>query len=216
MRQAEEDLGRLQWFFTKLNSHLEYLPQSLEGDALDLTNIPFKKRPTCLICSPPYLNRYDYSRSYCLELCFHFVKNFEELKKIRFSILRSHIESKTEQGEKPTHSAILEVLEALKRKELNNPRIPYMITGYFNDMEKAIKEWGRVLAPDAYVAMVVDNVRFEGELIPVDLILSDMARNNGFNIEKILVTRYKGNSSQQMAKYGRVPVRESVAIWRRS
>lgn len=114
--EAEEDIGRIQWFFTKLNSHFKYLPQTVEGDALDLTKVPFKKPPTALICSPPYLNRYDYSRSYCLELCFHFVKNFEELKKIRFTILRSHIESKTEDEEKATHPAVLEVLESSNQK----------------------------------------------------------------------------------------------------
>jgi len=37
---------------------------------------------------------------------------------------------------------------------------------YFIDMQKVITEWFKVLAPGAKVAMVVDNVRFEGELIP--------------------------------------------------
>ena len=72
-----------------------------------------------------------------------------------------------------------------------------------------------MLASDAKVAMVVDNVRFEGEMIPVDLILSEIAEQHGFTIEQIFVARYKGNSSQQMGKYGRVPVRESVVIWRK-
>jgi hypothetical protein len=63
--------------------------------------------------------------------------------------------------------------------------------------------------------MVVDNVRFDGEMIPVDLILCDMAERVGFKTEAIWIARYKGNSSQQMGRYGRVPVRESVLIWRK-
>jgi len=63
--------------------------------------------------------------------------------------------------------------------------------------------------------MVVDNVRFEGELSPVDLVLSEMAEEAGFQVEQITVARYKGNSSQQMGKYGRVPVRESIVLWRK-
>ncbi|MDZ7261416.1 MAG: hypothetical protein ONB05_04850, partial [candidate division KSB1 bacterium] len=179
--------------------------------------IPFKRPPTAIITSPPYVNRYDYTRSYCLELCFHFVKNFEELKAIRFGILRSHIESKVsdDEKEKPLHPAIHEVIAALNSKELNNPKIPDLIIGYFIDMEKAIKEWSRILAPGAQVAIVVDNVRFEGELIPVDMVLSEMAETAGFEVKEILIARYKGNSSQQMKKYGRVPVRESIAIWRK-
>ena len=82
-------------------------------------------------------------------------------------------------------------------------------------MLKVIKEWYRVCAKGAVVAMVVDNVRFEGELVPVDLILCDLAEREGFTVEKVIVARYKGNSSQQMGKYGRVPVRESITIWRK-
>lgn len=88
-----------------------------------------------------------------------------------------------------------------------------MITTYFIDMQKVIIEWFEVLAPGAKVAMVVDNVRFEGELIPVDLVLSEMAEEAGFKVMEIIVARYKGNSSQQMKKYGRVPVRESIVVW---
>jgi len=127
--------------------------------------------------------------------------------------LRSHIESKIHAGEVPTHPVIKEVLQALSRKKLNNPKIPSMITTYFVDMERVIREWFEVLDTKAKVAMVVDNVRFEGELIPVDLVLSEIAEQVGFNVKEIIVARYKGNSSQQMKKYGRVPVRESILIW---
>jgi len=177
--------------------------------------VEFNRKPTIIITSPPYINRYDYSRIYALELCFHFVRNFDELKKVRFGILRSHIESKISKEEVPNHPAIDEVINQLSRKKLNNPRIPYMIIAYFLDMGRAIGEWYRILAPNSKVAMVVDNVRFEGELIPVDLILSDIAEAIGFQIKEIIVARYKGNSSQQMKKYGRVPVRESIVIWER-
>lgn len=193
------------------------LPAVYLGDTRDLCNIPFERQPTAIITSPPYANRYDYTRTYSLELCFHFVRNFEELKSIRFGILRSHIESKVHSNEQIPHPVVKEVVDILKEKgkELNNPRIPDMLTGYFVDMQKVIKEWVRILAHGAKVAMVVDNVRFEGELLPVDLVLSEMAEEVGFRVEEIIVARYKGNSSQQMGKYGRVPVRESIVIWRK-
>lgn len=187
----------------------------VEGDARCLEGVPFQKAPTAIITSPPYANRYDYSRSYSLELCFQFASNFDELKSIRFSLLRSHIESKVEKTEVPPHPAVAEVVESLSSKKLNNPRIPLMLTGYFIDMEQSIAEWARVLAPGAQVAMVVDNVRFDGEMLPVDLILSDIAERYGFKTVDILIARYKGNSSQQMKTYGRLPVRESVVLWRK-
>jgi len=214
VREAEEDIRAIR----ALGWDRAVRPSSVHaGDTRDLAGIPFEQPPTAVVTSPPYANRYDYTRTYSLELCFHFVRNFRELRDIRFAILRSHIESKADPGEEAPHAAVREVVDLLngKRKALNNPRIPDMLTAYFVDMERVLREWSRVLAPAARVAMVVDNVRFEGESLPVDLVLSEMAEEAGFQVEEIIVARYKGNSSQQMAKYGRVPVRESIAIWRK-
>jgi hypothetical protein len=213
---AENDLERIRWLFPRWDGARNYFPRVILADTKKLDEVPFERPPTAIITSPPYANRYDYTRSYSLELCFNFVEDFEELKEIRHSILRSHIESRVNQTEVSSHSAVQEVIRALRNKSLNNPKIPDMLNGYFIDMEKAISEWARVLAKKARIALVVDNVRFEGELIPVDLILSEMAEDVGFETRKILITRYKGNSSQQMRKYGRVPVRESVILWEKA
>jgi len=211
--QVEEDVRRIRILFPDLHVSGEVLPDVYLADARDLSSVRFRRKPTVVVTSPPYINRYDYTRSYALELCFHFVRSSEELKKLRRELLRSHIESKLREGERPPHPAVEEVIRALSEKELNNPRIPDMIVAYFADMQKVISELGRVLERGARVAVVVGNVRFEGEVIPVDLILSDMAEGAGFEVEEIIVARYKGNSSQQMKKYGRVPVRESVLVW---
>lgn len=211
--QVEEDIKHIKLLYPKLSVSEKVYPDVYLADTRDLSNVKFKKKPTVIITSPPYANRYDYTRTYSLELCFHFVKSVEELKSIRFGILRSHIESKIDKDEKPPHPAVKEVIEALSKKKLNNPKIPDMITAYFVDMQKVIKEWYKVLAQSARVAMVVDNIRFEGEMIPVDLILSEIAEEIGFKIKEIIVARYKGNSSQQMKKYGKVPVRESIVVW---
>jgi site-specific DNA-methyltransferase (cytosine-N4-specific) len=213
VRQAELDIERINWLLP--STWNGFLPKIFTADTRDLSQVCFSKKPTVLITSPPYVNRYDYTRSYCLELCFNFVKSFEELKAVRFAILRSHIECKVSKEEQPNHPVIDEVVSLLRTKKLNNPKIPSMIIAYFIDMKQTIREWGRVLSDDAKVAMVVDNVRFEGELVPVDLVLTDMAEEEGFKPEKVLISRYKGNSSQQMGKYGRVPVRESIVIWRK-
>ena len=213
IEQVEEDIHRLKVLFPGFSLNEELNPDIFLADARNLSDVRFKKRPTILITSPPYANRYDYTRTYSLELCFHFVKNFEELKALRFGILRSHIESKILKNETPPHPAIEEVVELLSKNKLNNPKIPSMLITYFIDMQKVIQEWYKILAPKAKVAMVVDNVRFEGEMIPVDLVLSEMAENVGFQVKEVIVARYKGNSSQQMKKYGKLPVRESIVIW---
>ncbi len=192
------------------------IPAISEWDVRDLANFSFPKAPTHVITSPPYLNRYDYSRSYVLQLALWFINSHAELKDIRFrKLLRSHIESKVADTEKPNHHAVQEILGELSLKELNNPRIPYMIQAYFNDMEKSINGLSQKIRSNGQVTMVVDNARYEGEHVPTDLILSDIAEKCGFRVDKIVVARYKGNSSQQMGRYGTHPLRESIMFWTR-
>lgn len=215
VQEAEDDVRAVQMMWDGLPLAQQ---QVYVADARDLSNVPFAQPPTAIITSPPYVNRYDYTRSYSLELAFQFVDDFAALKRLRFGILRSHIEVKTEQGDAAKHPVVKEVVDILRRhsEALNNARIPDMVTAYFVDMEQVISEWARVLTAGARVVMVVGNVRFEGEHLPVDLILSEIAESYGFRVDKIIVARYKGNSSQQMGKYGRMPVRESVLVWTKS
>jgi hypothetical protein len=191
----------------------------------DARNLPQEVREhagsvSAVVTSPPYLNRYDYSRTYSLELCLLWddsnralVETFDDLKRIRHSLLRSHIESRAAPTDQARLPQLTEILSNLRDKNLNNPRIPVMIHGYFEDMNLAIQEMSAMLRPGAHVALVVANARFEGEMVPVDLMLSELAARHGLATEEIRVTRYKGNSSQQMGRYGRVPVRESVCFW---
>jgi site-specific DNA-methyltransferase (cytosine-N4-specific) len=192
------------------------------GDARSLPQqlTAFRKRVDVIVTSPPYLNRYDYSRTYALELCLMLdetgkavVEEFEDLKAIRHSLLRSHIESKPAPTDLVHMDALEEILSNLQPKKLNNPRIPVMIKGYFEDMNLAIREMAAMLRPGGCVALVVANARFEGEHVPVDMMLSEIAAGYGLRTTEIRVTRYKGNSSQQMGKYGRFPVRESIVFW---
>ena len=192
-------------------------PLVIQGDARQMSEYLLHKNPTAIITSPPYVNRYDYTRSYSIELCFGFLQNYEEFKSLRLSMLRSHIESHVNPYEYPEHHVIQEIIKSLelRRLKLNNPRIPLMLKGYFIDMELVIRDFARVLKPNSWVVMVVGNVRYDGEMIPVDTILCDIAEGVGFDVKAIWIARYKGNSSQQMKKYGRSPVRESVLIWQK-
>lgn len=52
-------------------------------------------------------------------------------------------------------------------------------------------------------------------MVPVDLTLSEIAEEVGFEVQKFIVARYGGNSSEQIRKYGRGAMRESVVIWRK-
>ena len=188
-----------------------------------------------ILTSPPYCNRYDYTRTYALELIF-LDRGEAEVKHLRQQMLsctvenREKVESlKTQYANRNAffqrvvsafnnHDALQEVLywlNAYKREgQLNNANIPRMIANYFLEMALVIFEMGRVLKPGGKVALVNDNVRYAGEEIPVDLILSDFAEAAGLSTQNIWVLGTgKGNSSQQMGKYGRAELRKCVYIW---
>jgi hypothetical protein len=73
-----------------------------------------------------------------------------------------------------------------------------------------------VMKPQGLMFMINDNVRYAGVSISVDMILSKIAENLGFNVENILVLpNSKGNSSQQMGIHGRDALRKCVYVWRK-
>jgi hypothetical protein len=87
-----------------------------------------------------------------------------------------------------------------------------MLRGYFNDLHNVLLEIHRVLRPRGSAALVVGNARYCGVSIPVDDWLGRLAESAGFTVRDVLPLRIRGNSAQQMAKYGRVGARESAVV----
>jgi DNA modification methylase len=186
----------------------------------------------CIITSPPYCNRYDYTRTYALELALLGVDE-DGLVKFRQEMLSCTVENRAKNllalnpNWKPAIVAtdnqellqvILTYLESQKELDLlNNDGIPRMVRGYFYEMACVIAECARVIKPGAPLLMVNDNVRYAGASVSVDIILSEIAEKLGFEVEQILVLpNGKGNSSQQMGAHGRNQLRKCVYIWKKT
>jgi DNA modification methylase len=246
------DKGTIPTFDAAIEAKLTQIAEDLRGEPLDLfpepeTGSVTVLRGSCLdhlpqlesrsfdglITSPPYCNRYDYTRTYALELAF-LGTNEEQLRALRQQMVSCTVENRDKRdlasqfapnlfvrAEKAFKAQellrhILHYLEARKAaKLLNNNGIPRMVRNYFREMALVIFECARVLKPGAPLVMVNDNVRYEGAAVPVDLILSDIAEHAGFEVETIWVLPIgKGNSSQQMGKHGRDELRKCVYVWR--
>lgn len=185
-----------------------------------------------VVTSPPYANRYDYTRTYALELAWM------GLDQSGFSRLRQQMISATVENhskydgldrvlgsrntwqrathQSGSHAALNEVLDSLRkhRSDLSNPNVIRLLEGYFLEMAYVVAELARVVQPGGTVVMVNDNVQYHGEHVPVDQILSDFAEGSGLVCERILtLPRGKGNSSQQMGRFGRNEIRKCVYIW---
>jgi len=183
----------------------------LVGDAKKL--ILADRSVSVVITSPPYLNRNNYLSQQKAELAMlGFVKTYDEYKRLVRSTFRSHVEAGLGGAPQTGFDEVRAILNAMKLTKNNNPKIPHMIAGYFEDLDATLHELGRVVRRHGTVVFVVGNTRWGGIVVPVDHMLAKIAEKNGFVVNRILVTRYKGNSPQQMAKYGRIPVRESVVV----
>lgn len=190
-----------------------------------------------VITSPPYCNRYDYTRTYALELVY-LGTNEEGIKKMRQDLLSCTVESKSkieslrefynEIGQSDrfdqiyetiqSNKAFSEVMQALSERkfhgDLNNNGVIRMIEGYFTELAFLYAELYRVCKKGAMVAFVNDNVRYGGEVIPVDFLSCSFAEQFGFKVKTIYALKQqKGNSSQQMAKFGKVALRKSITVW---
>jgi DNA modification methylase len=206
----------------KVGSCLDIVPK-LEAESVD-----------GLITSPPYCNRYDYTRTYALELAMLNVGE-EGIRRLRQAMLTCTVENKdkTDLAEKfgaetlqvaskayeaqRVLALVLEYLADCKDQgSINNPGIVRMVRNYFFELALLIFASARVLKRGAPFIMVNDNVRYEGAHVPVDLILSDFAEQAGFVVEAIWVLpKGKGNSSQQMGRHGRQEIRKCVYLWRK-
>ncbi len=192
-----------------------------------------------ILTSPPYCNRYDYTRTYALELVF-LGAGEDRIRALRQAMLSCTVENKEkidqlESFYKAKHASALfnsattafehqaalqEILRFLQserdNERLNNPGIVRMVRNYFLEMALVIHECARVINPGGHFVMVNDNVSYNGEHVPVDLILSEFAKVAGLEVETIWkLTKGKGNSSQQMGRHGRRELRKCVYVWRK-
>lgn len=192
-----------------------------------------------VITSPPYCNRYDYTRTYGMELAY-LEKNDNDIRQLRQELLSCTVENKTKIdrlrdfytsiGRQEDFERTLQIIKnnkvlqevniALAKRnangEINNKGVLQMVDGYFTELGILFAELYRVCKPGACLAFVNDNVRYAGEVIPVDYLTTDLAKDLGFTPIKIYTLKQqKGNSSQQMAKYGRVALRKSITIWQK-
>ena len=168
---------------------------------------------SAVITSPPYPNRHDYTRVFGVELMFGLL-DWEETRRLRYQSFHSHPEARPKRPTKNGYISPKRLTQTITRlkKEGNDPRIPLLLEGYFLDMYICLCEIRRVCRPGAKIALVVGNAQYCGEPILVDELTAEIGEQTGLTCEKVAVARYRGNSAQQMSKYGRNLSRESVVI----
>ncbi len=171
-------------------------------------------RFSAVICSPPYPNRHDYTRVFAPELLLEFLDD-EDLKVLRYGSFRSHVEAQTpayaQDGYKLSPRLKRQLAE-LSKAPVTDRRVIPMVEGYFRDSFELLQALRPHLRPGARLAFVVGNVRHAGVMIQVDQAIVDLAESLRYRWNETWVIRYRGNSAQQMATFGREAARESVVF----
>jgi site-specific DNA-methyltransferase (cytosine-N4-specific) len=141
-----------------------------------------------VITSPPYCNRYDYTRTYALELAYLGITD-EKIKKLRQELLSCTVENKPKidyirehyiaLGKEKDFNQIMKIVEnnktlaeinnslneRSKNGDINNKGVLRMVSGYFLELTFIYSELYRICKKGAKVAFVNDNVRYGGEVI---------------------------------------------------
>lgn len=159
-----------------------------------------------ILYSPPYLNNFDYSEVYKLELwLLGYLTNNDEWRALRRSTIRSHPSvfvpptAHLQSDPRLAHvSAYLrEMTESHCLVPETAPSRRRMILGYFDDMYLALKEQWRVLRPGGLLTYVVANSRHHYLPIATDIMLAEIARSIGFEPLDLVVLRKRNGRTRQ-------------------
>lgn len=228
--QIIEDLDNTAELFKEDEQIKQTKIDVLEGSVLKLIDTLPDQSIDYVITSPPYCNRYDYTRTYALELAY-LGTDEKKIRELRQTLLTCTVENKPKSFEWLSPLLKLKIDKSFESQEclhkivhfledeailgkLNNKGIKTMVEGYFYDSCVHLAQVSEKLRVGGKYVMVNDNVRYNGLDVPVDLLLCEIAKDFGLQTETIWVLpKGKGNSSQQMKLHGRSELRKCVYVW---
>jgi len=227
-KRINEDKDPFKEFHLKINQIYEDLidkPPSIEpiiiqDSCLKMNNYLIEGIDLSIF-SPPYANCFDPFEVYKIELWIgEFIKSYKELRTLRKLALPSNLNANlNKQIKNKGHRFELlnNIIHFLSKKDLWDRRIPKMLDLYFSDMYFLLNSIYRKTSKGGYCVIVIGNSAYGTLVVPTDIILAQIGKKVGFNVEGIIVARYNETSSQQHAKLGelREYVRESLVVLRK-
>jgi DNA modification methylase len=140
----------------------------------------------CVITSPPYLNKIEYTKIYRAEEFLFFGG-----RDAKDHGVRSYI---------GVHSDDEPVF----------PDLPSPANAYFSDMNRVMRELYRVCKPGAKLAIMVGNGCFPDRVVDSDILISELAEKAEFRVNNILVLNRRWCTRQRVIKVGEL--RESMIV----
>ena len=182
--------------------------QLLSVDAKDLGGAPLYAADG-VITSPPYLNGTNYIRNTKLELWFlRFITSGSDLRELRDDVVTSGINDVTQNTASGACIAAVDVVLDRMRESAYDSRIPRMVAGYFNDMQRVLRGLWVQTRPHATVCIDIGDSRYAGVHVPTQDVLIEIAEGIGFEHVETVPLR------KRMSK-DKSPLRQDLLIFRR-
>jgi DNA modification methylase len=171
------------------------------------------------IFSPPYCNCFDYFEIHKTELWLGgFVNSHGEMRRLRRGGFCSNLNADLNRPAACRFGEVERIATELEKRPLWSKRIPQVIRGYFSDTARLFSLLRTKMRKGGKIAVVVGNSAYSGVVIPTDLLVAHIAKQEGFDTERIWICRRLTTSSQQqkilrpLHEY----LRESMLIFRRN
>jgi hypothetical protein len=161
------------------------------GNSKELTRVlPDEVRPSAVITSPPYPNRFSYARETRPHLFFFdFIEDAKavgEMETVAIGGTWGKATSVLSEGVEPANEIVASLLAPYMRNiDAGGRLMAYYVTKYFNDMYQHAGEVAKVCAENARLAYVIGNSKFYDHPLPSDEILAGIFGHFGFNLERI-------------------------------
>lgn len=196
---------------TKLIKHLEIIsediknnfgicekqPKIFKGSCLEFDKL-FPDEIQFTFFSPPYCNCFDYFEIHKVELWLgDFVKEKKEFRLLRNTGFRSNTNSLNHKPIVYKNENLENLISLFDSDKLWNTRIPSVVRGYFDDTHALLNKLYQQTIGGGYVGVVVGNSAYSGVIIPSDVLVADIAKEIGFKVKSVFVTRHLTTSSQQ-------------------
>lgn len=213
---------------TKLIKHLEIIaediknnfgscemqPKIFKGSCLEFDKL-FSDEIQFTFFSPPYCNCFDYFEIHKVDLWLgDFVTDKEEFRLLRNTGFRSNTNSLNHKPIIYKNENLENLISLFDSDKLWNTRIPSVVRGYFDDTHTLLNKLYMQTAKGGSVGIVVGNSAYSGVIIPSDVLLADIAKEIGFKVKNIFVTRHLTTSSQQKQELESLKyyLRESIVL----
>lgn len=197
------------------------------GDSRCTQNLIESKSVSHIFTSPPYLNNFDYADRTRLEMYFMGeADNWGDISdKIRTKLITSATTQISRTDEKYNFDSgfikectddyiflkkAVDQLSELRLVKGGKKSYDLLVTGYFNDLYRILKESQRVLKEGKKALYILGDSAPYGVHIPTDTLIGSIGVAVGFKSFKIDVLRQRGGKWANNPQRHSVPLRESV------